>query len=159
MKRLFLWNKIVKHWNAVYLENPPALKICSPANIATFSDWDFSWSLQYDCFPGTTLTKNLAQKSRKRKSEGKHKRTRFPQSAVCTYFHFRRAAFSSLVKSRVGNIIAEASALRVNLNLDGASIDSSSHTHPSHSETSRLLTLSLSLGVPVPRPTQCMGDA
>jgi hypothetical protein len=39
-------------------------------------------SLQYDCFPGTTLTKNLAQKSRKRKSEGKHKRTRFPQSAV-----------------------------------------------------------------------------
>ena len=39
-------------------------------------------SLQYDCFPGTTLTKNLAQKSRKRKSEGKHRRTRFPQSAI-----------------------------------------------------------------------------
>ena len=57
------------------------------------------------------------------------------------------------------NIIAKASALRVNLNLDGAPIASSSHTHPSHSQTSRLLTSSLSLGVPVPRPTQCMGGA
>ncbi len=76
-----------------------------------------------------------------------------------SYFHFRRAAFSSLLKSRVGNIIAKASALRVNLNLDGAPIASSSHTHPSHSQTSRLLTSSLSLGVPVPRPTQCMGGA
>ena len=27
----------------MYLENPPALKICCPANIATFSDRDFSW--------------------------------------------------------------------------------------------------------------------
>ena len=35
-------------------------------------------------FAGTALTKNLAQKSRKRKSEGKHRRTRFPQSAVLT---------------------------------------------------------------------------
>jgi hypothetical protein len=60
---------------------------------------------------------------------------------------------------RVGNIIAKASALRVNLDLDGAPIASSSHTHPSHSQTSRLLTSSLSLGVPVPRPTQCMGGA
>jgi hypothetical protein len=76
-----------------------------------------------------------------------------------SYFHLRRAAFSSLLKSRVGNIIAKASALRVNLNLDGSPIASSSHTHPSHSQTSRLLTSSLSLGVPVPRPTQCMGDA
>jgi hypothetical protein len=33
-------------------------------------------------FAGTALTKNLAQKSRKGKSKGKHKRTRFPQSAV-----------------------------------------------------------------------------
>ncbi len=72
------------------------------------------------------------------------------------FFHFRRAAFSSMFKSRVGNIIAKASALRVNLNLDGVPIASSSHTHPSHSQTSRLLTSSLSLGVPVPRPTQCM---
>ncbi len=76
-----------------------------------------------------------------------------------TYFHFHREAFSCLLKSRVGTIIAKASALRVNLNLDGAPIASSSHTHPSHSQTSRLLTSSLSLGVPVPRPTQCMGGA
>jgi hypothetical protein len=73
-----------------------------------------------------------------------------------SYFHFRRAAFSFMLKSRVGHIIGKASALRVNLNLDGTPIDSSSHTHPSHSQTSRLLTSSLSLGVPVPRPTQCM---
>jgi hypothetical protein len=33
-------------------------------------------------------------------------------------FHFRRAAFSSQLKSRVGNILAKAAALRVNLNLD-----------------------------------------
>ena len=72
------------------------------------------------------------------------------------FFHFRRAAFSSMLKSRVGNIIAKASVLRVNLNLDGTTIASSSHTHPSHSQTSRLLTSSLSLGVPVPRPTQCV---
>ena len=72
------------------------------------------------------------------------------------FFHFRRAAFSSMLKSRVNLILAKASALRINLNLDGAPITSVSHTHPSHSQTSRLLTSSLSLGVPVPRPTQCM---
>jgi hypothetical protein len=71
-------------------------------------------------------------------------------------FHFCRAAFSSMIKSRVGNILAKAAALRINLNLDGTPIASKSHTHPSHSQTSRLLTSSLSLGVPVPRPTQCM---
>jgi hypothetical protein len=76
-----------------------------------------------------------------------------------SYFHFRRAAFSSFLKSRVGNIIVKTSTLRVNLNLDGAPIASSSHTHPSYSQTSLLLTSSLSLGVPVPRPTQCMGGA
>jgi hypothetical protein len=72
------------------------------------------------------------------------------------YFHFRRAASSSMLKSNCGNILAKAAALRINLNLDGAPITSQSHTHPSHSQTSRLLTSSLSLGVPVPRPTQCM---
>ena len=70
--------------------------------------------------------------------------------------HFRRAAFASILKSRVGNILAKAAALRINLNLDGAPITSKSRTHPSHSQTSRLLTSSLSLGVPVPRPTQCV---
>jgi hypothetical protein len=72
------------------------------------------------------------------------------------YFHFRRAAFSSILKSKCGNILAKAAALRINLNLDGAPITSKSHTHPSYSQTSRLLTSSLSLGVPVPRPTQCV---
>ncbi len=62
--------------------------------------------------------------------------------------------FSSMIKSRVGNILAKAASLRINLNLDGSSIASKSHTHPSHSQTSRLLTSSLSSGVPVPRPTQ-----
>jgi hypothetical protein len=50
------------------------------------------------------------------------------QSNMGGFFHFRRAAFSSMLKSRVGNIMAKTSALRVNLNLDGAPIDSSSHT-------------------------------
>jgi hypothetical protein len=35
------------------------------------------------------------------------------------FFHFRRAAFSSMLKSKCGNIPAKDSALRVNLNLDG----------------------------------------
>jgi hypothetical protein len=80
------------------------------------------------------------------------------QSAQQTsgFFHFRRAAFSSLLKAKCGNILAKASAFRVNLDFDGAPIASNSHTHPSHSQRSRLLTSSLSLGVPVPRPTQCM---
>ncbi len=75
----------------------------------------------------------------------------------------------------MGNILAKAAALRVNLNIDDAPIASRSHTRPSHSqfesglrnlkpgfsnrgfsETSRLLTSSLTLGVPVPRATQCM---
>ncbi len=71
-------------------------------------------------------------------------------------FHFRRAAFSSQLKSKVGNILVKAAALRIVLNIDGAPIASKSHTHPSHSQTSRLFTSSLSLGVPVPRATQRM---
>ena len=61
-------------------------------------------------------------------------------------FHYLRTAFSSMLKSRVGNILAK----------DAALIASKSHTHPSHSQTSRLLTSSLSLGVPVPRTTESM---
>ena len=76
----------------------------------------------------------------------------------CGLFHYRRVAFSSMLKSRVGNILAKAAALRINLNLDGAPIASKSHTHPSHSQTSRLLNSSLSLGVPVPHTTECMRD-
>ena len=65
-------------------------------------------------------------------------------------FHFRRAAVSAQLKSRVGLALAKATALLITFNLDGSPITSKSHTHPSHSQTSRLLTSSLSLGVPVP---------
>jgi hypothetical protein len=71
-------------------------------------------------------------------------------------FHFRRAAFAQHLRNRVDMALAKATALRINLNLDGAPIASKSHTHPSHSQTCRLLTSSLSFGVPVPRPTQCV---
>jgi hypothetical protein len=74
-------------------------------------------------------------------------------------FHFRRAAFCSQLKSKVGHILAKAAALRIMVNIDGAPIASRSHTHPSHTQNSRLLTSSLSLGVPVPRATQCMRGA
>jgi hypothetical protein len=68
-------------------------------------------------------------------------------------FHFRRAAFSQHLKSKVGLTLGKDAVLRINLNLDGSPITSKSHTHPSHSQTSRLLTSSLSSGVPVPRPS------
>jgi hypothetical protein len=44
-------------------------------------------------------------------------------------FRFRRAAFYSKLKSKVGNILAKATALRINLNIDGAPIASHVHTH------------------------------
>jgi hypothetical protein len=84
----------------------------------------------------------------------------FPDSGVqlpqptSGIFHFRRAAFSTHLKAKVGSTLAKVAALRINLNIDGVSITSRTHTHPSHSQTSRLLTSSLSLGVPVPRATQ-----
>jgi hypothetical protein len=62
------------------------------------------------------------------------------QSNMGSFYHFRRAAFSSMLKSRVSSIFAKAAVLRIHLNLDGAAITSKSHTHPSHSQTSRLLT-------------------
>ncbi len=74
-------------------------------------------------------------------------------------FTFRRAAFLTQLQSKVDLALTKAVPLRININLDGAPIESKSHTHPSHSQTSRLLTSSLSLGVPVPRPTQCVRDA
>jgi hypothetical protein len=49
------------------------------------------------------------------------------------FFHYLRAAFSSMLKSRVGNICTKTSTLRINLNIDGSPIASKSHTHPSHS--------------------------
>jgi hypothetical protein len=68
-------------------------------------------------------------------------------------FHFKRAAFSSQLRSKVGNILAKAAALRITLNVDDAPVASRSHTHPSHSQTVRLLTSSMSLGITVPRAT------
>jgi hypothetical protein len=35
-----------------------------------------------------------------------------------SYFNFRRTAFSSMMKSKCGNILVKAAALRINLNLD-----------------------------------------
>jgi hypothetical protein len=58
-------------------------------------------------------------------------------------FNYRRAAFSSQIKSKVGNILVKAAVLCINLNIDGAPIASRSYTHPSHSQTSRLLRSSL----------------
>ena len=80
------------------------------------------------------------------------------ESTTSGQFHFKRAAFSSQLKSKVGNILAKAAALRITLNIDGAPVASRSHTHPSHSETSRLLTSSMSSSVTVPHTTQCMQD-
>jgi hypothetical protein len=74
-------------------------------------------------------------------------------------FHYRRAAFSSQIKSlesKIVNILTKTSVLHITLNIDGVPVPSRSHTHPSHSQTSRLLTSSLCLGVPVPLTTQCM---
>ena len=68
-------------------------------------------------------------------------------------FHFRRAAFSSHLKSKVDNILVKTVVLRIILNIDGAPVTSRSHTHPSHSQTARLLTSSMSLGITVPRVT------
>ena len=52
-------------------------------------------------------------------------------------FHFRRAAFSSMLKSRVGNILTKAVVLRINLNLDGI------HTQQSGCESCKFLNFSL----------------
>jgi hypothetical protein len=73
-------------------------------------------------------------------------------------FHYRFAAFSSQLKSKIGNILTKSVTLRITLNIDGTPVSSRSPTQSSHSPASRLLTSSLSLGVPVPRTTQCMRD-
>jgi len=108
------------------------------------------------------VTSGTAIKLKKRKQLiffYSEERIAFLSSACAAHrgmFHFRRAAFSSSLKAKVGSTLAKAATLRVNLNIDGAPITSRTHTHPSHSKASRLLTSSLSLGVPVPRATQCM---
>ena len=51
----------------------------------------------------------------------------------CGQFHYRRAAFSSILKSKCGSILAKEIDLRITLNIDVTPIASRSHTHPSHS--------------------------
>ena len=51
-----------------------------------------------------------------------------PQSTTSGQFHHRRTAFSSQFRSKVGNILTKAADLRINLNIDGSSIDSKSHS-------------------------------
>jgi hypothetical protein len=48
-------------------------------------------------------------------------------------FHFRRVVFSCQFKSKIGNILAKTTSLRVNLYLNETPIISRTHTHPSHS--------------------------
>ena len=52
-------------------------------------------------------------------------------------FHYR-AAFSSQIKSKGGNILGKVATLRIVLNVDGSPTTSKSHAHTSHSQTSRL---------------------
>ena len=59
--------------------------------------------------------------------------------------HFRRAAFYSQFKSKVGKIISKATAMRVNLNIDVASIASRSHSPVT---LYYLSSLNLFLGIP-----------
>jgi hypothetical protein len=44
-------------------------------------------------------------------------------SYMGAFFHFRRAAFSSMLKSRVSSILAKTTPLRINLNLDDCKAD------------------------------------
>jgi hypothetical protein len=50
-------------------------------------------------------------------------------------FHYRRTAFYSQLKSKVGNILANSAALCINVNVDDSYIACRSHTHTSHSQT------------------------
>jgi hypothetical protein len=54
------------------------------------------------------------------------------------FYHYRRAVVSDQLKSKVGLALAKEAALRITLNLDGATIISRTHTHASHSQTTRL---------------------
>ena len=44
------------------------------------------------------------------------------------FFHYLRAAFSSMIKSRVGNILAKPTTLRINLNLSHLNLTLTLHT-------------------------------
>jgi hypothetical protein len=63
-----------------HFTSPPRKMKCAPPLDLQCHSLPHTFSILM--FASTSLTKNLAPKSRKRKSEWKHKRTRFPQSAV-----------------------------------------------------------------------------
>jgi hypothetical protein len=70
------------------------------------------------------------------------------QSTSGGFFHFRRAAFPSGLKIKVGLALAKAAALRIVLNLDGPPIvfrSSSSTTNPVCASPVNLLVCSLPL--------------
>jgi hypothetical protein len=55
------------------------------------------------------------------------------------FFHYHHEVFSSILKSRVRNILTKSAGLRINLNVDGSPIVSKSHTHPSQSSSFNLV--------------------
>jgi len=65
-------------------------------------------------------------------------------------------AFYSQLKSKVGNILAKAAALRIDLKIDGAPIASRSHTHPALSTLSPFLLVP-PFGIPFPLHPVCIG--
>ena len=72
-------------------------------------------------------------------------------------FRFRRAAFYSSLKSKVGLIAAKAAALRVNMNTDSCLIASNAASrHLASFQASSLFHSSLTHTLPRPR-NYCMG--
>ena len=63
-------------------------------------------------------------------------------------FTFKRAAFYMGLKSKVGLVAAKASALRINLNIQGCSVVAPSPHAPSHAPL--LLPVLLSHNIPLP---------
>ena len=100
--------------------------------------------------------RTLNRKKIRWKGEKEEEEYRGRRCDVTTIIHFRRTAFSSQLKSKVGHILVKTPGLRIMLNIDGTPIASRSHTLPSHTQNSWILPSSLSLGVPVPHTTQCM---
>ena len=68
-------------------------------------------------------------------------------------FRFKRAAFYMGLKSKVGLVAAKASALRINLNIQGCSVVAPSPHAPYHAPL--LLPLLLSHNIPLPRVHKC----
>ena len=69
-------------------------------------------------------------------------------------FRFKRAAFYMGLKSKVGLVAAKASALRINLDIQGCSVVAPPLHAPSHAPL--LLPLLLSHNTPLPRVHYCV---